>query len=197
MQRADGGFGMVDVQRCVLRKALRLKGGAIASAARPRCSRRQLAAAIACVAAATAEQPGRASAFPPPVGDVDLLLPLLQCREIVAASSTTVAAARTTSEVDWNGLQRALNRPPITQPAKGREAAVVGSGFRATSEAYFKSLRYTAELDDADRAFCYVSKAVKIDAQCLQRLYTSDRTYRRGATDAATPHPGRDVGPPN
>ena len=52
-------------------------------------------------------------------------------------------------------------------------------------------------LDDADRAFCYVSKAVKIDAQCLQRLYTSDRTYRRGATDAATPHPGRDVGPPN
>tara|TARA_B100000768_G_scaffold174887_1_gene185654 strand:+ start:655 stop:804 length:150 start_codon:yes stop_codon:yes gene_type:complete len=23
-----------------------------------------------------------------------------------------------------------------------------------------------------------VSKAVKVDAQCLQRLYTSDRTYR-------------------
>ena len=38
--------------------------------------------------------------------------------------------------------------------------------------------RYTAELDEADRQFCYVSKAVKVDAQCLQRLYTSDRTYR-------------------
>ena len=71
-------------------------------------------------------------------------------------------------------MQRALNEPPFTQPRSG----VVGSGFRAASAAYDASLQYTAEIDESDRVFCYVSKAVKVDAQCVQRLYTSDRTYR-------------------
>ena len=71
-------------------------------------------------------------------------------------------------------LQRTLNQAPFTQPRSG----TVGSGFRAASDSYDASLRYTAEIDESDRAFCYVSKAVKVDEQCLRRLYTSDRTYR-------------------
>lgn len=71
-------------------------------------------------------------------------------------------------------LQRLLNAPPFTSSKGG----AVGSQFRAAAEAYDASLRYTAEIDESDRAFCYVSKAVKVDAQCLQRLYTSDRTFR-------------------
>ena len=72
-----------------------------------------------------------------------------------------------------------LSRPPITEARGGKAAAaVVGSGFRGAAAAYDESLRYLAEIDESDRTFCYVSKAVKVDAQCLQRLYTSDRTQR-------------------
>jgi len=113
-------------------------------------------------------------------------VPLLRCQEIVAERSAAVrAAARAGRAIDWQELQRTLNQPPFAPPVKpttgGRAVptpSAVGEGFRAAAEAYERSLRYTAELDDSDRAFCYVSKAVQVDAQCLQRLYTSDRTYR-------------------
>ena len=134
--------------------------------------------------APSAGHPQAASAFPPPVGNIELLVPMLQCRDILAERRAAFVATEGTAPYDWRGLQRALSRPPFTQPAQrgssssGTSSSSVGSGFRAASVAYDASLTYTAEIDDNDRAFCYVSKAVKVDTQCVQRLYTSDRAYR-------------------
>ena len=149
----------------------------VAPLATARLSRRELAAWAACGAGA-ALAPRAAHAFAPPVGNVELLVPLLRCREIVAEQLLVATAAARTS-IDWRGLQLVLSRPPITEARGGKAAAaVVGSGFRGAAAAYDESLRYLAEIDESDRTFCYVSKAVKVDAQCLQRLYTSDRTQR-------------------
>ena len=174
--RQGDGFGMADVERLVLRKALRLKGGF----APPSLGRRRCVASL-CSAAALSLPLQRAAAFPPPAGNAEFLVPLLQCRDLLSACSATVSKRGATT--DWGELQRTLNQPPITNPAGkggkgGKASVVVGSAFRAASVAYDESLKYVAELDEADRAFCYVSKAVKVDEQCVQRLYTSDRTYR-------------------
>lgn len=177
MVRQGDGFGMTDVERLVLRKALRLKGGF----AQPTIYGRRKCVASLCSAATLSLPPiGRATAFPPPAGSAELIVPLLQCRDLLGVCSAAVSTAARDTVTDWRELQRTLNRPPITRPAGkgGKASVVVGSGFRAASLAYDESLKYVAELDEADRAFCYVSKAVKVDEQCVQRLYTSDRTYR-------------------
>ena len=184
LRSAGGGFEMAEVERCVMRKALRLRAGWSQAASSARLSRRQLGRwAVHGVAALGVGMPHAAQAFAPPAGNVELLVPLLRCREIVQQQREVVAvavAAARRGAVDWRGLQRTLSQPPITEPSRAGKAAttLVGSGFRAASAAYEESLLYVAEIDDADRAFCYVSKAVKVDAQCLQRLYTSDRTFR-------------------
>ena len=126
--------------------------------------RKLIATSIAAVGAG--RLPATVDAFPPPFGDPTLLVPLLQCRAALAEQASARASPV--------ALQRLLNAPPFTSSKGG----AVGSQFRAAAEAYDASLRYTAEIDESDRAFCYVSKAVKVDAQCLQRLYTSDRTFR-------------------
>ena len=185
---ASGGFEMAEVERCVMRKALRLRAGWSQASSSTRLSRRQLGAwAVRSATALGVGMPQATQAFAPPVGNVELLVPLLRCREIVQEQREAVAVAAAAvrpGAVDWDGLQRTLLQPPITEASKAGRAATtsattaVGSGFRAASAAYEESLIYIAEIDDADRAFCYVSKAVKVDAQCLQRLYTSDRTFR-------------------
>ncbi len=201
---AGSSFAMVAVERRVLRKSLRaavrLRGGLSAGSAysppaQPHSrTRRRLAAAAGAAAAAAAvaaTSPRAGYAFPPPVGDPALLVPLLHARALVAERTEAVRAAATGASAapfDWGALQRVLNEPPITEPLSARQArqarqagpgaTAVGSAVRAAAERYDASLRYTAEIDDDDRRFCYVSKAVKVDEQCLQRLYTSDRTYR-------------------
>ena len=192
VQREGESFDMVAVQRTVMRKPLssvvsRLRGGSSIGLRRAIMSRRQLVWASSWAIVGSLNPPRAVEAFPPPVGEVERLLPLLQAREIIVERRAAVRkAAAASSEAgsatafDWAALQQVLLQPPITAaPAKGKAATlVVGSGLRAASEAYDASLRYTAEIDEADRSFCYVSKAVKVDEQCLQRLYTSDRTYR-------------------
>jgi hypothetical protein len=165
----------VQVEQCVGCKALRLRGGWSPPRVRPYAwlTRRELAAWAACGAGA-ALAPRAAHAFAPPVGNVELLVPLLRCRGIIAEQREAAARA----SIDWRGVQLVLSRAPLTEARRGKAAAVVGSGFGVAAAAYDESLRYLAEIDESDRTFCYVSKAVKVDAQCLQRLYTSDRTYR-------------------
>ena len=169
----------VEMERCVGCKALRLRGGWSPPMVRLHTvlSRRELAAWAACGAGA-ALAPRAAHAFAPPVGNVERLVPLLRCREIIAEQREAAASAAASASIDWRGVQLVLSRPPLTEARRGKAAAVVGSGFGVAAAAYDESLRYLAEIDESDRTFCYVSKAVKVDAQCLQRLYTSDRTYR-------------------
>ena len=62
------------------------------------------------------------------------------------------------------------------KPAQCLKATNVS--LTAAIDKYYASLRYTAELTEADLRFCYVSKAVKQDEDCVRRLYTSDQTYR-------------------
>ena len=169
----------VEMERCVGCKALRLRGGWSPPMVRLHTvlSRCEFAAWAACGAGA-ALAPRAARAFAPPVGNVERLVPLLRCREIIAEQREAAASAAASASIDWRGVQLVLSRPPLTEARRGKAAAVVGSGFGAAAAAYDESLRYLAEIDESDRTFCYVSKAVKVDAQCLQRLYTSDRTYR-------------------
>ena len=199
VQRQGSGFGMVRVERCVMQKVLKLKGGwtrpasmhlsASRSTHHCRCpppaprmtimmSRRSLTTATVAIALWRTIAPQGATAFPPPVGDVELLLPLLQCRELIVRAKADVGAARG-GGYDWLKLQRVLRAPPVTVPPRKGQPLSVGSGFREASEAYDASLRYVSEVTEEDRAFCYVSKAVKVDQQCVQRLYTSDRTFRQ------------------
>ena len=151
----------------------------VASTSSWQCSgRRQFLATTVAATGAPLLTPQASNAFPPPVGDVALLKPLLLCKSIIAHQDAAVRAARAAgSVVDWSGLQQALTQPPFTS-RDSKQKFLVGSLFLAASEAYDASLRYTAEIDESDRTFCYVSKAVKVDEQCVQRLYTSDRTYR-------------------
>lgn len=198
--RSDGGgFSMPEVERRLMRKPLlresgesplplRLRGGWSAPAARGRRAAVGAGALAGALCATAGLRPSAARAFPPPVGDPALLVPLLISRAALREASAAVGAARAApgAAYDWRSLQRALNAPPFSTSGASRGAParhgagtpVVGAGFLAASVAYDGSLQYTAEIDEADRAFCYVSKAVKVDGQCLQRLYTSDRTYR-------------------
>ena len=154
----------MEAEQCVGCKALRLRGGwsppvvrlhawpLVAPMASARLSRRELAAWAACGADA-ALAPRAAHAFAPPVGNVDLLVPLLRCREIVAeqrdaAATATAATAAARASIDWRGLQLVLSRPPLTEARRGKAAAVVGSGFGAAAAAYDESLRYLAEIDE-------------------------------------------------
>ena len=154
----------MEAEQCVGCKALRLRGGwsppvvrlhawpLVAPMAAARLSRRELASWAACGAGA-ALAPRAAHAFAPPVGNVDLLVPLLRCREIVAeqrdaAATATAATAAARASIDWRGLQLVLSRPPLTEARRGKAAAVVGSGFGAAAAAYDESLRYLAEIDE-------------------------------------------------
>ena len=109
-----------------------------------RVGRRQFIAASGLLAA-----PARAAhAFPPPVGEAALLLPLLQCQAIIAEQADAIRAARGSSSAsDWRDLQPLLNQPPFSEPNNNGKGAAVGSRFKAASEAYDASLRYTAEID--------------------------------------------------
>ena len=143
--------------------------------------------------------PRELAAFPPPIGNVDDLVPAVQCRARLQLRRDDVARAG--PAFDWLSLQRELRQMPFTLP--GKADVLVGSGFKgkrhrdtqappqpaqclkatnvsltAAIDKYYASLRYTAELTEADLRFCYVSKAVKQDEDCVRRLYTSDQTYR-------------------
>ena len=154
----------MEVEQCVGCKALRLRGGwsppvvrlhawpLVAPMAAARLSRRELASWAACGAGA-ALAPRAAHAFAPPVGNVELLVPLLRCREIVAeqrdaAATAAAATAAARASIDWRGLQLVLSRPPLTEARRGKAAAVVGSGFGAAAAAYDESLRYLAGVDE-------------------------------------------------
>ena len=110
----------MEVEQCVGCKALRLRGGwsppvvrlhawpLVAPMAAARLSRRELASWAACGAGA-ALAPRAAHAFAPPVGNVELLLPLLRCREIVAEQREAFAAVTLTLT-----LTLTAHRSPLT-----------------------------------------------------------------------------------
>ena len=103
-------------------KALRLRGGwsppvvrlhawpLVAPMAAARLSRRELASWAACGAGA-ALAPRAAHAFAPPVGNVELLLPLLRCRDIVAEQREAFAAVTLTLTLT---LTLTAHRSPLT-----------------------------------------------------------------------------------
>ena len=84
---------------------MRLRGDGL------RVTRRAVAAAAAAVAAAAALC-WPALALPPPRGSAESLVPLLQCRVLLAELAALVIAG---GSIDWRGVQRRLRGPPFAE----------------------------------------------------------------------------------